>query len=272
MPPMFWFVVIWQSSTDEVPVSVTATMLVLGVELFATVTWLSVALLAETMVPLPPVVLLVKVESVISACVFDAETVADAERAANLPKFLVNVQPVTVKSPNRLSTATPPAPELDALPVMVQLARERLSRLRIAPPKSVVSAPVRVRPEICVVKILVLLPSSMLKMPLPLPSATPGVRSLPLASIVRRSAPGPVIVRESVILSSPWVSKILAGPEAVSAGANSIVSAPGTVLAAKMASRSEVTPSLKSTVSAVVVTVIESIRRSSSGSKASRRV
>ena len=47
---------------------------------------------------------------------------------------------------------------------------------------------------------------------LPLASATPGVGSLPEASMVRRFAPGPLMVRESVILSSPCVSKIVAGP------------------------------------------------------------
>ena len=73
-----------------------------------------------------------------------------------------------------------------------------------------------------------------------------------------------------MIASSPCVNRIFAGPPAVSAGANLIVSAPGTRFAAKIASRSDVTPSLKSTVSESVVTVTTaSSRRSSSGSSRS---
>ncbi|MGE3638261.1 MAG: hypothetical protein AB7G28_06850 [Pirellulales bacterium] len=67
------------------------------------------------------------------------------------------------------------------------------------------------------------------------------------------------------------MSRIVAGPLAVSCGANSIVSAPGTVLAAKIASRSDVRPSLKSIVSSSVVTVIDRSRRSSSGSNRNGR-
>ena len=56
-----------------------------------------------------------------------------------------------------------------------------------------------------------------------------------------------------MIVSSPWVSMSVAGPPLVSAAANSIVSAPPTRLVAKIASRNEVTPSLKSTVSSSVL-------------------
>ncbi len=107
-------------------------------------------------------------------------------------------------------------------------------------------------------------------------SVRPGKPSLMLtmpdwwwASTVSRLAPGPVIVRAEVIFSSPCVRRIDAGPLAVRAAANSMVSAPETVLVAKIASRSEVKPSLKSIVSASVVTVTTaSRRRSSSGSYA----
>ena len=50
------------------------------------------------------------------------------------------------------------------------------------------------------------------------------IRDCCWASIATRSAPGPAIVSESVIASSPCVSRIAAGPLTVSAGSKRMVS------------------------------------------------
>ena len=116
---------------------------------------------------------------------------------------------------------------------------EILIRQNRTPPEDALSPPVRVRAEMPTSSNAEATPSLMRNTRLPSPLFTSGVGSLPLASTVKSSAPGPAIVSASVIASSPRSSRIVP-PRSV--GLNSIVFAPAIRLARSIASRSEKSP------------------------------
>ena len=139
--------------------------------------------------------------------------------------------PVIVKSPRKFRIPPPFTSAL--LPRIVLSVMFNVSRLRIAPPEPLVCPPVSVRPEIETVLCNALLPSSTLKM-----------RDRLSASIVSRSAPGPVIVTSPVMASSVPTSVIVSAvasrkfvPPAAEPSPKVIVSAPGFALASSTASR-----------------------------------
>ncbi|MGD9635181.1 MAG: hypothetical protein AB7U97_18015, partial [Pirellulales bacterium] len=145
---------------------------------------------------------------------------------------------------NVLSEKMPPPLPMALLPLIVLRLTATFAVCdaeRIAPPSPGAFPLNSVRP-------------SMLKAPVA--AVKLKIRDFNWASIVSRSRPGPSIVSDSLIVSSPSETGNVTGPAAVSAGAKSIVSAPGAALAAAIASRSDVCPSPASTKSESVSTVI----------------
>ena len=139
--------------------------------------------------------------------------------------------PVIVKSPRKLKI--PPPSPLAVLPLIAISVTVNVSQLRIAPPASLVCPPVRVSPAMETVLCDALLLSSILK-----------IRDRLSASMVSRSAPGPVIVTSPVIASSVPARVIVSAiaslklvPPSAEPSPNVIVSAPGFALASSKASR-----------------------------------
>ena len=131
---------------------------------------------------------------------------------------------VTTNVPNMskesFTCRMPPPDEVAALSCKMMSVSAVLSTLSIPPPEPDTSPPIIASLAIVTSIRVAESPSEILNTRLPSPKSSSGVGSFPEASIVSRSAPGPLIVSESVIASSPCVKRIVAGPAAVSSGAN----------------------------------------------------